>query len=48
MKGGENMRKVWKKPLLEVLDISKTMSGGYSGNIDMYDPCGNPEHHHHS
>ncbi len=27
MKGGDNMKKVWQKPVLEVLDVNMTMLG---------------------
>lgn len=37
MRGGEQMKKVWSKPILEVLDISMTMNGPGNANADCFD-----------
>lgn len=37
MKGGETMRKDWKTPVLEVLDIKMTMNGPGNANADCFD-----------
>ena len=36
-KGGDQMKKIWKKPELEVLDIRMTMNGPGNANADCYD-----------
>lgn len=37
MRGGEKkMKKHWKKPTLEILDITQTMGGNGKGNPDCF------------
>lgn len=34
LEGGENMKKEWQKPELEVLDVNKTMLGSDGDRLD--------------
>lgn len=34
MKGGDNMKKQWQNPTLEVLSIDQTMASGHWGGYD--------------
>ena len=36
MKGGDAMKKEWKQPVLEVLDVSQTMGGPGNAIVDSY------------
>lgn len=37
MRGGEQMKKTWSTPVLDVLDISMTMNGPGNANADCFD-----------
>lgn len=36
MKGGENMKKVWNQPILQVLNVGMTMGGDGNAQADSY------------
>ena len=50
LKGGENLKKEWQKPVLETLDINMTMLGANNGGVDFYvkDPFDGEEASFHS
>lgn len=50
LKGGENLKKEWKKPEIETLDINMTMLGANNGGVDFYvkDPFDGEEATFHS
>ncbi len=46
MKGGEQMKKAWTTPSLEVLDVRMTMNGPGNANPDCFDASeGRQENH---
>lgn len=42
MKGGDHMKKIWQKPVLEILDVNKTMLGSAGENTDATFPSNTP------